>query len=491
MSILLKNALYLKSNCADWEQADILIEDSQITKIGSYKETWPIPEEVINCKGKVVIPGLINAHAHSYTGYLKGTIDNVPLDIYMLYAIAGGAFRTEREIYVSSALVALNMLKRGTTAAVDHFAQRPVISAEGLSASAEGFKSLGMRTRIASMFADKSFFDTVPMLPGELPADVLPNGSQKPQSVNEYISEVEKAYCRYRNDPLTGIILGTDGPQRCSDELLIKTGQLEEKYHMGWQTHILEAKTQALVARQLYGMDLIQHMDQIGVLNERTALVHHIWVSDAELELVKKHNATIVHCPSSNLHLGSGVAPVDRYVKMGIHIALGSDGGNCGSIGILEQVKLMALLHNVSHIDYQTWFSAEDALRTAYQGGSRLFRENIGRIEPGCLADITIIDIDNVFWQPVNNLTRQLVYYEDGSNVDTVIINGQKVLEHGTSTLIDEAELIVEAKEIAEKLRRNSTGSLALVEKQIPYFRKMYLREMKRDIGYNRLIRGD
>ncbi len=122
-------------------------------------------------------------------------------------------------------------------------------AAAGLDADAAAFKKLGMRSRIATMFADKGFFDTLPLKEGELPRELLPKGGGKPQSIDEYIAEVETAYLKYRGDPLVGIILGTDGPQRCSDELLLRHAELERKYKMGWETHILEAKTQAIVSR--------------------------------------------------------------------------------------------------------------------------------------------------------------------------------------------------------------------------------------------------
>lgn len=488
MSILLKNALYLTPDCETWAAADIYIEGEKIAAIGGACADYS-PDEVIDCTGKAVIPGLINAHAHSYTGYLKGSIDNVPLDIYMLYAIAGGSSRSAREIYISTLVEALQMLKKGTTAVIDHFSQRPSISVDGLDAASAAFKKLGIRARVATMFADKGFFDTLPLLPGELPSELLPKGGGKPQSIDEYIAVVESAYLKYREDPLIDVILGTDGPQRCSDELLLKHAQLESKYKMGWETHILESKTQAVVSNNFYGKGLLEHMEELGVLNGRTALVHHVWVSDKEIDCVQRAGATVVHCPSSNLHLGSGIAPIDIYKRRGINVALGSDGGNCGSLGMLEQIKLAALLHNVSDVDYENWFSASDALKLDYCGGAKLFDKPIGHICEGACADICIIDIDNITWQPVNDMTRQLVYYENGSNVDTVIIAGQKVLEHGKSVLIDEDVLIAEAKELCEKLRRDCADAMARVEQQKSYMRGMYLREIRRDVGFNRFSR--
>ena len=154
-----------------------------------------------------------------------------------------------------------------------------------------------------------------------------------------------------------------------------------------------------------------------------------------------------------------------------------------------EATVCTALLHDVSHVDYEDWFSASDALMLDYHGGAKLFGRRIGAIEEGACADVTIIDIENILWQPVNDMTRQLVYYENGSHVDTVIVAGRKVLEHGRSLFVDEDELIAEAKELCAKLRKDCAGAMALVEKQIPYMRGMYLREIRRDIGFNRFIR--
>lgn len=486
MRILLKNPQIPDEQFQSWSRKCVLIEDDKIAAIGC-KEDTPC-DRVIDCSGMIAVPGFINAHAHSYTGYLKGTIDNLPLDLYMLHAIAGGSCRSEREIYICSALEALSMLKSGTTAVVDHFSQRPELSSEGLEASARAFTEAGMRARIATMFADKGFFDTLPLLPGELPETLRPKGGAG-QSVEDYLAVVEKSFEQHRNDPLVRIMLGTDGPQRCTDKLLLGTAELEAKTHMGWQTHILEAKTQALVSRSFYGKDLIEHMDELGVLNERCALVHSVWLSEKEQEIVAERGATVVHCPGSNLHLGSGVAPVDLYCARGIRVALGSDGGNCGSTGMLEQIKLAATLHNVSHADYETWFSAADALRLDYEGGAGIFGDDIGRIRVGAQADLCLIDIDNICWQPVNDLTRQLVYYENGSHVDTVIVAGEIVLENGKSTRLDERAILEEAKEICAKLRRDCADAFALVEKQTPCMRGMYLREISRDVGYNRFIR--
>ena len=117
----------------------------------------------IEAQGRIVMPGLINAHSHSYTALLKGTVDAVPLDLYMIRAIAGGSDRTPREIFVSAQVDCITLLKSGVTSAIDHYSERPQTTAEGLEAVAAGYRDAGLRARIAPMFADLPYLDTVPI----------------------------------------------------------------------------------------------------------------------------------------------------------------------------------------------------------------------------------------------------------------------------------------------------------------------------------------
>lgn len=491
IATLITNIKYLLPDCQNWVIGDILVEDGKFSALGTIDKEGRRFDEIIDGANKLVIPGLINAHAHSYTGYLKGSIDNVPLDIYMLFAIAGGSFRTPREIYISTMIEALQMLKNGTTYVTDHFSERPMQTAQGLDAAAKAFSDLGMKATIAPMFADKSFFDTVPMEQGELPDTLRGSSSGRAQTPEEYIDLVEYSIKKYNHeDSMIQITLGTDGAQRCSQKLLELTGQLEEKYKAGWHTHVLEAKTQAIVSQKQYGTGLISYMNSLGLLNSRTSLVHYIWASEEEQQLVSDKGCSVIHCPSSALHLGSGIAPIDKIIHLN-SVAIGTDGGNCGNLSMLEKIKMTALLHKPAQPDFTKWISASDALRMCYQGGAKAVHQqnHIGAVQLGFDADFALIDINNVLWQPAAHLTEQLVYGEHGNHVDTVFIKGKKVLENGKSLLVNKQEIIEEAKELYKKITRDTAGAMKLVHKQIPVFQKMYQREIQRDIGYNRFIR--
>lgn len=477
MKTLFKNANILINN-SDFIKGHMLIEDETITEIGDVSNEQKI-DKVVDVKDKIIIPGLINAHAHSYTGLLKGSVNNVPLDIYMLNAIAGGSFRTPEEIYVSTMIDILQMLKSGTTSVIDHFSERPRVTIEGMNAVVQAFVDSGMRATIAPMYADKSYFETVPMEQGEFPQELIAKGSDKPQTPEEYIEVCENAINKYHNhDNRIRITIGTDGPQRCSDKLLKLTADIENKYKVGWHSHVLEAKTQAVMGHRLHGKGLVEKLDDLGLINERTGLVHFVWGSDIEAKIVLERGANLIHCPSSNLFLGSGIPNISRYLKEGMNIAIGSDGGNCGNLNMFEKMRLASLIHRINDKDYDNWITAKRALKMDLEGGSRamLLANQIGSLQIGKKADFLILNTNNTTWEPVNDLLRQLVYYENGSSIESVYVQGQEVVYKGKSTLIDEDDIIARAKIAAERIKRDNKNAFELVKKQEPYFREMYFR---------------
>lgn len=491
MSILIRNGLLLKKDCRSWYRGDILVEDGRISNIGSQIsiESQSI-EEVVDASGKLVLPGLINAHTHSYGGLLKGMVDNVPLDIYMLYAIAAGSRRSERAIYISTMIDAIQMVKGGVTSVCDHFSQRPFLELEGIMAAVQAFRDSGMRAIVAPMFSDRSFYSSLPLMPEEFPPEVKKEqtGGGKAvrrQSAEEFIDVCEEAIRKWHGPGVGGrirIALGTDGPQRCSEKLLRLTGELEEKYRVGWHTHILEAKTQAIKGVELYGKGIVEYLsDDLGIINERCSLVHTVWLNPREMDIIADRGAIVVHCPQSNLHLGSGIAPIPELLQKKTNVALGTDGGNLGNLSMFETLRYAILIHRIHEVDYERWIKAADILRLMYDGGARVMQSKgkIGLLERGARADIIILDVNKASWQPMNNPTNQLIFYENGSSVDTVFVEGRILLREGKITFTSEAEIFAEAVEIANRVRRDNEASLKKVEQQIPYLRKMYLRAMK------------
>jgi cytosine/adenosine deaminase-related metal-dependent hydrolase len=488
MGTLIVNALYLSNDFKSFTNGEIYVEDGLIKKLGKFKHKSLNITHKFDGSKYIIIPGLINSHSHSYTSFLKGTINNVPLDIYMLHAFAGNTERSEREIYVSTVLEGLQLLKFGVTTNCDHFMMRPVNTIAGWNAAAKAYRDCGMRANIAPQFSDLPFTDTVPFLKGELPFEF----KSKPTNMkpNEYFEMLKNAVDKYNKSDDIKFLVGVDGPQRCTHDLMKQTAAFELKYKVGWYTHILESKTQAVSSYKKYGKGLIEYINELGLLTERTSFVHYVWANEIERKLVLDNKVNIVHCPSSNLHLGSGITPVDQLINDGNKVAIGTDGGNSGNLNVLENIRLTARLHNVANPDYETWLTPDTALRMAYENGAKVaLRNNIGKIKEGFKADLVFIDINNILWQPTRNLLNQLVFSESGQNIKHVMVNGKFVIKNGISTKIDETALISEAKIMTSKIIKATKKNYLNLKKQLPYFKKMYLREIKKDIGFNRFSR--
>lgn len=484
MKTFIKNANIYTGVSNGFNSGNLLIINGMINRIGDFDLNEKV-DRVIDATGKIIIPGLINSHTHSYTGLLKGTVDNIPLDIYMLHAIAGGSLRSPEEIYISTIINILQMLKSGTTSVIDHFSERPKISKEGIDSIAKAYDDAGMRVTLAPMYADMSYFDTVPMEEGELPKELISKNNSTPQTPEEYIEICEWAINKYHNyKDRIRLMIGTDGVQRCSKKLLKLTGDIESKYKVGWHTHILEAKTQVVMGNKLYGRGLIEELDSFGLINERTGLVHYVWGSDIETQIIIDRKANMIHCPSSNIFLGNGIPPIIKFLKNNMHISIGSDGGNCGNLNMFEKMRLAALIHRVSDPDYENWITAKQILKIVLNGGSRamLLQNEIGSLEVGKKADFLILDTNNTTWEPINNLIRQLVYYENGSSIESVFVEGVEVIHKGKSTLINEEEIIERAKLATKRIKQDNKEAFDLANKQEPYFRQMHLRVASEDI---------
>src|SRR5205823_2577947 len=147
------------------------------------------------------------------------------------------------------------------------------------------------------------------------------------------------------------VLLGVDGPQRCTQSLLEMTGDFAAKHGLGLHTHLLEAKTQALMAPAESGGSFVAYLDRFGLIGPKSSLAHFVWCSERDIELAAERGVTIVHNPVSNLLLGSGLQPTARLLEAGIPVALGSDSGSCTGLGLFEQAKLTLLLSRISQTD--------------------------------------------------------------------------------------------------------------------------------------------
>ena len=476
------------------ENGELWIHDDRIEAIGAAGEVarpdGAIEVEDIDVSGRLIIPGLINGHSHSYAALLKGSVDTQPLDIYMLNVIAKNSNRTPREVYVSTLVDCITMIRTGTTGVIDHFSHRPALSNEALEAVMQAFHDSGMRAAVAPMFADLPYVDTIPLAVDALPDDIRKIYADMPRpDIGAYFEILENALGGLdRFDGRVGLLLGIDGPQRCSAELLEAAETFQKKHRLGLHTHMLETKTQAVMAGD---KGLVRELLDRGILNDKSTLVHFIWCGDDDIAAAKEADATLVHCPTSTLLVGSGISPGLKLHRQGLPIAIGTDGANCGPVSLFEKIRLATLLQHVTEPDFETWLTSAEMFKMAMDGGARALGGpgEIGVLRAGAKADLTVINPASHWHRPFGDTWHQLVYYESGVGVEQVYADGKLLLDGGKLTTIDESAILAEAEEIIARQQQDRDEADRFIARQYPAFRDMVVETMRREDPVDRLVR--
>ncbi|KJS21319.1 MAG: hypothetical protein VR72_11270 [Clostridiaceae bacterium BRH_c20a] len=428
----------------------VTIEQGKIASVttGVYIEPDNF-DMVIDGQNKLIMPGLINAHYHSYANFVKGLNPTVALEQWMLYTMALGGLLTPEDVYWNVLSGAMEMLKTGTTSCMDHLAQGP----EALDAAMQAYRDIGIRVTMAPMISDKPYYATLPVREELVPAEFK---NQEVPSANDLLELTTSLYKKWHTkEGRLQVAFGPSGPQRCSDQLLRECARQAMLLDTGFHTHVLETRAQARTAESLYGKPMIFHLDQLGCISERTSLVHSIWLSEDEIDLVASRGATVVHSPASNSILGSGIAPVTKYREKGVPVALGTDGANVsGSLSMFGSMKLAGLIHNALNEQPDTWIQPHNVWEMVTHHGPKVLLQNdLGTIAPGQKADLVLLNLENCSLNPLNNVMWQLIYSEPVSAVETVIVQGKPVLLNGRLLNNSEQKIMDETTKRGQRIR--------------------------------------
>ncbi|MEA2228079.1 MAG: 5-methylthioadenosine/S-adenosylhomocysteine deaminase [Solirubrobacteraceae bacterium] len=423
-------------------RADVRVEAGAITAVAPGLD--PSGAEVLDARGMIVMPGLVNAHMHSGENFNPGLYENLPLDVWFVHShqVTRSEPPSREAIYVRTLLGAVLMLRSGTTAAVDFLYEAPEITLDTLEPVVQAYRDAGLRATILLGVADKPYAASLALDDQRSAA-----AREAPPMALEPIMQLARdAVDRWHEpDGLIGIGLGPSAPQRCTTELLDATLAFARERQLAWQTHVLETKSQAVTSREWHGKSFIEVMDERGQLGPGTTLVHTVWLSDRDIELMTRAGCTAVHCLLSNLRLGDGVARLPALLRAGTRVALGTDGRGCDeTLDMFELAKMTALVHKVRGGDYAQWPTARDALRMATAGGSACtgHGERLGWIEEGAHADLVLIPRSSPTFAPLHDPVRQLVYGAPSRDVDTVVVDGRVVVRGGRVLGVDDAWLL-------------------------------------------------
>jgi 5-methylthioadenosine/S-adenosylhomocysteine deaminase len=477
--------------------ADVLIENDLITAVipGS-KNVGIQADRVINAEGKLLMPGLVNAHLHSETHLQKGLYEGLPLEVWLpcIIPVLGSPEISMRLVYLSAMLGAIHMLKRGTTTIVDHWIES-VPLADGFSTVVDAYQDSGIRAFVGIDFTNKPLHEEIPELKKILPESLCKQLSAFcSNGDDDYITLCKSLVERYGSrERRVRAMLGFSAIQRCSDTLLRGLGEISKETGVPLHGHMLETRTQFVGARDLYKEGIVKRIDNLGLLNNSLSLAHSIWATLDDAKLMGDRGVTVVHNPVSNLKLGSGVMPLRMLESAGVNIALGTDGASSNdNLNMFEVMKFAALIHTIDSMEFKTWPSSPEVLRYATKGGARGIGIDgtTGAIEPGKKADIVILNLANTTYLPLNNPLQQIVYCEDGGSVETVLIDGQIVVEGGVVQKVNEKAILMEIKELQEEYQNRMQSIAKANASLIPYLESLYYRSMERFSGLNSECKG-
>jgi guanine deaminase len=492
--LLISGARVLTPDATDAPLASILVEGDRIAAI--------LPPETVvedaaqhDAAGRLVIPGLVNGHTHGHGGLAKGSGDKWDLSLLLAHAPWVGGGRGLAEKRLSTTLAAVEMLKKGCTAAFDLSAEFPGPTLEGLDAMAEAYVQVGLRAVLAPMIADRSFFQATPGLVEALPeAHRDRAAAMRMADGASTLASIDAAAKGWRHGP-AGIALGIAPtiPLHCTDDFMRACQRLADDHGLRMQTHVSEARYQAGGGEVMYGSTLLAHMDRLGLVTPRFSVAHGVWLSPEDLELLARRGAGLSHNPGANMRLASGIAPARAAIRAGVTVGIGTDGSSSSdNQNMFEAMRLAAFASRLwDGAEEGDWLGTPETVRLATEGSAAILGLDTGSIAAGKLADLVFLDLDHVNWLPLNNAANQLVWTEDGSAVRDVMVGGDWKLREGRVLGLDEACLAAETREAASRLASTTAESRAWCEAVAPHVACHCRALAGRFTRVNRLLRAD
>ena len=499
-STLFKDIRILTIDGEDRElaSADVLVESGVIKEIGESLPAEP-GVRVIRGQGKLLMPGLINGHFHSPGNFNKGSLDDMPLELFMLYEVPPFDCPpvSPRLNYVRTLLGAAEMLKTGVTAVHDDPFYVPAVSMELIDSAMQAYLDSGIRATVSINMPNVIEYEKYPFLYDLLPETFRAKmRASPPPSTAELLRLYRQFLARWHNTSggLLRASVSCSAPQRVKLDYLQGLSELSAEFDLPYNMHILETRLQRVLGDQLYGKSLIKYVHQHGVLTERAMVIHSIWVDAADMDLMAASGCSVAHNPLCNLKLGSGIMPFRELAARGINICLGSDE-MCSddAVNLWNVAKLAGLVHKIAEADHDKWPTAQEILRCATINAARAMRirDDVGSIEPGKQADLIVVDLETLAFTPLNDLRRQIIFCENGSSVRLVMVAGRIVMEDGRLLSIDEEQLKAEARELMKEYRLQYQAVDHWARELEPIYRRMYERCLREPVSMRRNCAAD
>ncbi|MEF3244827.1 MAG: amidohydrolase [Caldisericaceae bacterium] len=416
--ILIKNVSAILDKETYRDSVNIVIKDSNIAFVG---DNPPYSEysHIIDGSSYIALPGFVNTHSHLAMTLMRGLGEDLPLKDWLDKVIFPLESKlTYDVVYFASLLAAIESIKTGTTTTADFYFYP--------NATLKALSEIGMRANIGIAYASKPFMD------------------------NTIIKNVETKFKELVDkDSKILISLAPHAPYTVSQELFKLTLNLSKKLNIKIQVHLHETEQEVLDYLKTYTKTPIEFLASIGFLDENVIAAHCVWVSEKDIKLLKRRNVWVSLNPESNLKLGSFIPPINKFVEDGLRLTVGTDGvASNNNLSVLESIRLTSMLAKGISRNPKLLTANEAFEILTYNGAQALGFENVGKIKKGFKADIILVDKNTVNFIPNHSPISNVIYSMYPTDVDTVIIGGEIVMQNKKILTIEEEIVKEEFKKI-------------------------------------------
>jgi len=433
VDLLVSGGIVLTAD-AEWHiypSGTVAIDDGNIVAVGPRDEveTELDARQRLNASGRLVMPGLINTHTHAAMTLFRGIADDLPLKSWLYDYIwpAEAKWLSPDFVRLGTQLAIAEMIRSGTTLFCDMYFFEDEV--------ARAAKDAGMRVVL-----------------GEALVDFPTANFKTPQEGLEYTEELLE---RWQGDRLVVPGVQPHSPYAASPELLQAAKELADRYRVPYLMHVAETRHEVQESLERFGRTPVGHLANLGALGPSAVAIHGVHLTDEDIDLLAEHQTGVAHCPESQLKLASGLTPVPKLLCRGVKVALGTDGAASNNdLDLVGELSTAAKVHKFV-ADDPTALTAKEVVGMVTRDAARLLGldDRLGSLEVGKRADLVILDLDAPHMVPMYDVTSHLAYAAHASDVRTVIIDGHVVMRDRQLLTLDEGEVIVRAREMAERIR--------------------------------------
>lgn len=426
MGIVLKNILAILPGEEKDEvrETSIYIEGSRIAAVGREPSGFQA-DRVIVGKDKLVIPGLVNCHTHSYMAFMRNVADDLSFMDWLFGTIDPIEQKmTDEDTYWGACLAIMEMMKSGTTCFND--------MQMNIHQTTRAVRESGMRAVVCRGLV----------------------GSGDDEAGRMRLRQAYEERDAAKDCDRLTFMLGPHAPYTCDDGFMRIVAGEAKKNHMGIHVHLSESQSEIEQIREKYGCTPIEMADRNGLFDVPAIAAHCVQVTDHDIDILKEKGVSVVTNPASNMKLGNGFAPVAKMLEKGVNVCLGTDGAaSNNSLNMFHELSLLTLIHKGVNKTPQC-VSAREGFRIATLNGAKALglEKEIGSIEAGKKADLAILNLNVPSLTPRNNLIAGLCYSANGSEVETVMIDGKITMEDRKILTMDEELVYKKVNEIITRM---------------------------------------